>query len=290
MIYTAMASSLVAATFLAAAGMSNTAAAADTHLEANKRIVEMFTSDAWGNKDEALVRKLISADFIQHNPHTGDGPEAIIGTFPYISPQIRTVRIIAEGDLVVSHNDSTGWGDGKRYVSFDIFRVKNGKIIEHWDAMQPYEEKTLSGHSMIDGAAEIKDLDKTELNKKVVGLFMKTVVYGGDFSKVANFISSETYIQHNPHVGDGLGGFADAMAEMHKKGLSMTYDETFRVIAEGDFVFVHSKGTFGGKKVVFADLMRLENGMIVEHWDAIQPEVPAHETKSGHDMFTQVSN
>jgi predicted SnoaL-like aldol condensation-catalyzing enzyme len=61
------------------------------------------------------------------------------------------------------------------------------------------------------------------------------------------------------------------------------------VLAEGNFVFVHSSGEFGGKKVVFADLMRVENGKIVEHWDAIQDDVPATKTKSGHDMYSQVS-
>ncbi|GGJ52666.1 hypothetical protein GCM10008938_43280 [Deinococcus roseus] len=53
----------------------------------------------------------------------------------------------------------------------------------------------------------------------------------------------------------------------------MGIPEAYLIIAEGNFVFSHSEGTFAGKHVAFADLFRIENGKIVEHWDAIQ-EVP----------------
>ena len=71
--------------------------------------------------------------------------------------------------------------------------------------------------------------------------------------------------------------------------MTMKFEKTYRVIAQGNFDFVHSQGEMGGKKVAFADLMRVENGKIVEHWDVIQDAVPAEKTKSGHDMFLQVS-
>lgn len=80
-----------------------------------------------------------------------------------------------------------------------------------------------------------------------------------------------------------LDGFGKAMAELAKKGLSMDFKKTHRVIAAGNFVFVHAEGTYAGKHVAFADLMRLENGKIVEHWDSIQ-EIP-DKTASGLGMF-----
>ncbi len=280
-------SALLAATLLAPSVLP--AFAGEAELQNNKQIVEQFTGKAWSEKNADLVNLLVSKDFVQHNPMSGDGPASITGMFQYVSPKIKTVRSIAEGDLVVTQNDSTGWGSDVRYVSFDVFRIKDKQVVEHWDVMQPFAEKTASGHSMIDGETKIADLDKTAANKALVEGFLKDVIYGGNFKNMANYISTKAYTQHNPSVKDGLQGLGEAMAEMQKNGQAMGYEKTFRVIAEGNFVMVHSKGQFAGKSVAFADLMRVEDGKIVEHWDVIQDEVPADKTKSGHDMFMQVS-
>ncbi len=117
-------------------------------------------------------------------------------------------------------------------------------------------------------------LDKTSANKKLLQDFIDVVLLGGQFDKVAQYISVETYHQHNPGVGDGLAGFGQAMEEMAKAGLTMKYAKVHRVLGEGNFVFTHSEGEFGGKRVAFADLFRIEASKIVEHWDAVQ-EIPA---------------
>lgn len=71
---------------------------------------------------------------------------------------------------------------------------------------------------------------------------------------------------------------------MAKLGLTMEYKQTYRYIAEGNFVFTHSEGTFAGKHVAFADLFRIADGKIVEHWDAIQ-EIPTGEAMNHHGVF-----
>ena len=253
----------------------------------NKKIAAGFIYEALNKKDPAAMDRLVGEVYIQHNPMVGDGKEALNGLLQHITPNVEIVRSIAEGDLVVQHNKSTGWGDGKTYVSFDVFRMKDNKIVEHWDVMQEMAAKTVSGRTQVDGPVAIKDMDKTEANKKVVQGFLDDVVYGHNWNNIAQYISPETYAQHNPAVGDGLSGFGEFMASLAKNNVTMAFEKTYRLVAEGDFVFVHSKGEFGGKKVAFADLFRLENGKIVEHWDVIQ-EIPA-QTASGHDMFEQVS-
>jgi len=255
----------------------------------NEQVVLDFEKKAWYDKNEVAVDKLISKYYIQHNPQSGDGPASIKGMFPYVSPKINTIRMFSEGDLVFQHNLSKGWGDTNTYVSMDVFRVKNGQIVEHWDAMQVNAEKTVSGHTMTDGETTIKNLKETSANKKVVQGFLDDCIYGGNFQNISKHISTKKYIQHNPNVGDGLQGFNDAMKQMQEHGMTMKYEKTYRVIAEGNFVFVHSKGEFAGKQVAFMDLMRVENGKIVEHWDVIQDAIPAEKTKSGHDMFEQLT-
>ena len=61
------------------------------------------------------------------------------------------------------------------------------------------------------------------------------------------------------------------MDEMAAKGISMKYNEVHQVIGEGNFVLTLSDGTFGDQPQAFYDLFRLEDGLIVEHWDVISP-------------------
>jgi len=256
--------------------------------ESNKAIVEKFITKVFNQKDAAAVDETVGDVYIQHNPGTEDGKEALRGMLQYVSPQIKTARSLQMGEFVLQHNQSTGWGDDKTYVTFDLFRIKDSKIVEHWDIMQEMVEKTASGRTQIDGPTEIQNIEETEANKKVVQAFLDDCVYGHNWQNIANYISAETYHQHNPSVPDGLDGFNESMKQMAAHGMTMAFEKTYRLIAEGNFVFVHSSGEFGGKKVAFGDLMRLENGKIVEHWDAIQ-ETPAT-SKNGHDMFAQVTD
>jgi predicted SnoaL-like aldol condensation-catalyzing enzyme len=84
---------------------------------------------------------------------------------------------------------------------------------------------------------------------------------------------------YNPQIGDGLDGLGAALAAMAESGVTMVYTSTPLVVAQGNFVFTGSEGTFGGKPTAFFDLFRVEGGKIVEHWDVIA-EIPA---KMAHD-------
>ncbi|MEL6190013.1 MAG: nuclear transport factor 2 family protein, partial [Myxococcota bacterium] len=136
-----------------------------------------------------------------------------------------------------------------------------------------------SGRTMVDGPTEITDRDKTAENEALVRGFIKTVLVEGKGDRIPEFVSTETYLQHNPGIGDGLAGLGKALAAMAKQGVTMVYTRTPLVVAEGNFVLTGSEGTLGGKPTAFYDLFRIENGKIVEHWDVIAdiPEKMAHD-------------
>jgi predicted SnoaL-like aldol condensation-catalyzing enzyme len=257
-------------------------------MQDHKNIATSFINEVFNKKNMDAMDEYVGDVYVQHNPGLPDGKEPLKGMLEHISPNVEIVRSIAEGDLVVQHNSSTGWGNDMTFISFDIFRVVDGKIVEHWDIMQPKQDTSVSGRTQIDGETEVTDLEKTAANKAVVQGFFDTCIYGNQWDRVAEFISNEQYAQHNPHVGDGLSGLNDFMQQLGARGGSMTYDKTYRVVAEGNFVFVHSKGELDGKQLVFGDLMRVEDGKIVEHWDVLQ-DIPT-ESKNGHDMFEQVTD
>jgi len=89
-----------------------------------------------------------------------------------------------------------------------------------------------------------------------------------DFTR---YINPANYAQHNPMVADGLDGFGAFMAEKASQGITMDYHEIHHVIGEGNFVLTLSDGVLGNEPTAFYDLFRLEDGLIVEHWDVIAP-------------------
>ena len=119
-------------------------------------------------------------------------------------------------------------------------------------------------------------MEKTEENKKLVEGFVNDVLFGKNPGKITDYISTETYHQHNPHVADGFDGLGKALQELTDAGMPMTYANNYLILGQGNFVLTVSEGIFMKKNVAFYDLFRVENVKIVEHWDTIE-EIPAKE-------------
>lgn len=120
-------------------------------METNKQIVIRVLTGTFIDRDISLVDKYFSPDYTQHNPSIPSGPAAIKDLLPKLpkefSYQLGTV--VAEGDIVMAHGRYVGWGP-KPMVAVDIFRLAEGKVVEHWDVMQeevPASE-TISGNPM----------------------------------------------------------------------------------------------------------------------------------------------
>jgi predicted SnoaL-like aldol condensation-catalyzing enzyme len=126
---------------------------ADT--EQNKQNVIGFYTLAFNEKKpEEAVERYIGSEYIQHNPQAPDGPDAFIqfvkgftGQFPELTVEIK--RAIAEGDLVMTHGLLKTSSDDRGTAAADIFRLdENGKIVEHWDVLQPMPETSANDHPM----------------------------------------------------------------------------------------------------------------------------------------------
>lgn len=242
-------------------------------------IVLSAVTAIFANFDPEAAQQILAEDYIQHNPGVPTGAAPILGFIPGLKESgisLDVHRTITDGNLVAMHatyENAQAFG-APTLVGFDIYRVENGKVVEHWDNLQAPGALSPSGHSMTDGATEITDLDKTAENKALVIRFVETILKGGDASNITDFISTETYIQHNPGIADGLDGLGAALAGMADSGITMVYTDTPIVIAQGNFVLTGSEGTLGGTPTAFYDLFRVEGGRIVEHWDVIS-EIPS---------------
>ncbi|SHG80069.1 nuclear transport factor 2 family protein [Ferrimonas marina] len=122
-------------------------------LDANKRKAIAFYQTAYDGNPRAAVDRYVGDEYIQHNPLVGNGKQPFIDYFErmareYPEKSITFVRAVAQGELVALHTHQV-WPDGVEYVTMDFFRFDgNGKIVEHWDAMQEIPEGTLNGNTM----------------------------------------------------------------------------------------------------------------------------------------------
>ena len=234
--------------------------------------------------DVEALPDLFAEDYIQHNPGVPTGLAPVMGVLPAIEAsglRVTTHRVFADGDLVVLHStyENAQFFGAPTLVGFDVFRVADGKIVEHWDNLQPPAAPNASGRTMTDGPTEVTDLDRTEANKARVAEFAQAVLIEGDFARITDFIvGGEAYAQHNPLFGDGITALGAAFDELAQQGNAIRYSTVHQVLGEGNFVLMMAEGTFGTTPTAYYDLFRLEDGMIVEHWDVIQeiPEEMAH--------------
>ncbi|UUZ93138.1 nuclear transport factor 2 family protein [Paenibacillus sp. P25] len=253
-----------------------------------EKAVAVLQSLGGGNPE--AIEKWISPDtYIQHNLAFPSGRETILNLVKQFKPNPGSaktnttgIRVISDGDYVAVQSSVYLF---KPTAVFDIFRFDNGKIVEHWDNAQEQTGPNPSGHSMVDGATEIADLDKTEANKALVQSFVKDVLMGQAPDKISSYIDVENYIQHNPSIGDGLSGLTNAFAEMAKQGVSIKYDKVHMVIGEGNFVLIVSEGSFADKPTAFYDLFRVAGDKLVEHWDVLETIPPESEWKNRNGKF-----
>ena len=123
-------------------------------LEANKRMVREWNDLAINQrKPEEAVAKYLGPNYRQHNPGAGDGPEPFIAAvkgFAQTFPEFRMEpkRIIAEGDLVVLHSHLILKPGDRGTAVVDIFRLENGKIVEHWDVVQEVPKTSANNNTM----------------------------------------------------------------------------------------------------------------------------------------------
>ena len=114
-----------------------------------------------------------------------------------------------------------------------------------------------------------------ELSNKDKAVALITSLQTGD-PKGVTYINPNKYIQHNLAVADGLAGFGEVMKHAPKGGFK---SNVIRAYQDGDYAFLHTIYDFFGPKVGF-DILRFENGLIVEHWDNLIDVAPAN--PSGH--------
>ena len=142
---------LLAAAMLAFAPASFAADA--QQMEANKKVVVGLYEAAINQKDFDAAMKFIGPRYVQHNPGAADGPEGLKSfiaflreKFPNYHSDIK--RVFADGDYVILHVHNVPTPGARGNAIMDIFKLENGKVVEHWDVRQEIPEKPANSNTM----------------------------------------------------------------------------------------------------------------------------------------------
>ena len=236
-----------------------------------------------------LVETYYTDKFISHNGFNGHGiagmKELVMGFNAAGLTTVETVRCFAENDVAVTHNKIHVPAFGVNVVTFDLYRVEDGKAIEHWDVVTLNSGKNPAGRTQDDGWTEVTDHDKTLANKARAEAFIDHLI-NNEQPNFAEFMAPDL-IQHSPDMEDGLEGMKtylsqpdaplpmldmvqgnpiDPIAVRAQEPEPVHYEKLHFSVAEGNFVLAVSEGRIGEKGKAFYDLLRFEDGMIVEQW------------------------
>ncbi|PFC87867.1 pyruvate kinase [Bacillus anthracis] len=124
-----------------------------TEKEKNKKMVVDFYNEVFNKHNIDIIPKYVSEDYQQHNPFVADGRKAFMDFFkedfvknPNSSAEVK--RVVAEGDTVALHVHSRTNSQDKGVAIVDIFRIKDGKIVEHWDVIQEIPSEAANNNTM----------------------------------------------------------------------------------------------------------------------------------------------
>ena len=144
---------MIAASILMLSLASGAALAGSTQEEANRKAVLAFYEKGLNQKDVDAALAYVGDRYTQHNPNAADGPEGfrkfiafLREKFPNSHSEIK--RSFVDGDYVILHVHAVREPGTKGSAIVDIFKLENGKIVEHWDVVQPIPENPANNNTM----------------------------------------------------------------------------------------------------------------------------------------------
>ena len=284
------------------------AAEEDAHTmltEQSRAIITDYAAMRAAGKTYVAHNKYDAKYRVQHDPWVADGlggDEAFIEKRRKAEPQkydpveqyVNVLHtIIADGNLVaIKSHVFTNPADPGRVI-VDIWRLENGKIAEHWDVIQPsetnpanvapvgcgvgttYETAKQAGDTVQNpSCGNPKPSADTASNRKRILDYMEMGMQPGKLAEAINTYVAPDFVQHAARIPPGRDGLiAYLEPRMAARRADHQRSETARVLADGDMILVHRRvwSDSDPRGTAFVDLFRMKNGMVVDHWDIVQP-------------------
>lgn len=251
----------------------------------NRAIVAQFVERFYGQRDVAgAFAEHVALDYIQHNPGLPDGPQAAVEVLGpmFAAPGSRfdVKHVLVDGDQALVHLYGQGKPDTSGAAVADIYRLKGGKIAEHWDVIQPVE----AGTDPLAAVEATPDRHGDPLaNRRNFMRFVDLLFRQNQVETAYKKYVAADLIQHNARMGQGRDSAIAAI-----KGLRTAPGASFkvhRVLVDGNLAAVHYRGklSIDDQGAAIVEIFRFDKGKMVEHWDMFQ-SIPKN-ASNAHPMF-----
>ncbi|MDX7991687.1 nuclear transport factor 2 family protein [Xenorhabdus littoralis] len=241
---------------------------------------ELFTEH-----DVGALERYFAPDFIEHSPLVKEGLAGLrelVQSHPELHHE--AYRVLEDGELVAIHGRFTGLDD-QPLIGFDLYRVADGLIVEHWDGLVPQAAPNASGRTQLDGPTEAGHSPEREKNRELVLNFFTRTLIEGHYDEFENYTNGEGFRQHSPDIPDGTAAVIAFLKQLKDEGQGLHYAKIHRTVADGQFVLTHSEGSIAGVCHSYFELWRIENGKVAELWDAITPVPEDTQALHRHGIF-----
>ncbi|MGY4593916.1 putative SnoaL-like aldol condensation-catalyzing enzyme [Bradyrhizobium sp. GM22.5] len=144
---------IVAASVLTLSLASGAAMAGGAQEEANRKTVLAFYEKGLNQKDADAALAHIGDRYVQHNPNAADGPDGFRKFIGFLREKLpnshsEIKRSFVDGDYVILHVHAVREPGSRGNAIVDIFKLENGKVVEHWDVVQPIPENPANNNTM----------------------------------------------------------------------------------------------------------------------------------------------
>ena len=249
-------------------------------------------------KDFAGFMAVAAPRYIQHSPDLADGWKPVwdllakrpAGFSSRATDWMGPKGMLDNGHYLVMLRE-VNRGDGtppSKIVDIMLFD-DNGKYAEHWDIRQALSDKTASGRSETEPAdvfakdpvSYSEEIEKE--NVKTAAAFLQLAFNDGKLGEALDRYVAKDYVQHNPLIADGT---APVKAIFEAGGIPPLKYDIELILAQNDIVVVFSKVEAMGKQSAVVDILRIRDGVLVEHWDVVQEVPSAEEMPHTNGMFS----
>lgn len=249
-------------------------------IEENKRAGSAFYHAFGIEKDVAKLRPYFGDTYVQHNPSVQEGPESFLrfvqfrhDNFPEGRNNVKLTIVDEERIMFHVHSVLTPGEPGRNLV--DTFRIRDGRILEHWDVIQPLSEPKFPGlhdNGLFneEGDAILRDLDLTDENKRIATEFYMALTTDKDPDTVSRYLG-DVYTEHDPRLESTPESLL-RLAKFRADNFPSARNDIKVTVAQGNLVgfHVHSVLVPGELGRNLVDILRIEDGKVVEHWGTAQ--------------------
>jgi len=259
----------------------------DPQLAANKRLVYDMWRTLVDAHDAEAAKKYLDKDYIQHNPVADTGLDGVLAFFSSLGDPLEIpdrvqnpiVAIVAERDLVAIAWVDEQEAEGQTYTTtwFDMYRIKDDIITEHWDHGTLPEGMTPRAYAPVVESPDHESslaskVSQLAANKQLAYDMWRTLLDAQQVDESPKYLH-KGYIQHNPMAATGLDGFMDFFKRFAQpQPLQPKMANFVEIIAEGDKVVLATLKTYNDADgnpytTTWFDMWIVEDGLLVEHWD-----------------------